>query len=76
MGYYDKYNLEKYDPGFYYDRYSYKPQKRVAGYLGQKFHEKKIQPNKYTSRQLNEECSLSGKLHWYNNNKSNFSKCR
>jgi len=40
-GYYDKYNLRQYDPQVYVDKYTYKPRKRIAGYLGQKLHGKK-----------------------------------
>ncbi len=44
-GYYDRYNLRRYDPDYLYEKYAkkytYKPRKRVAGYLGQKLHEKK-----------------------------------
>ncbi len=38
-GYYQQ--IKQYDPGYYFDKYKYKPRKRVAGYLGQKLHEKK-----------------------------------
>ncbi len=34
-------DIQQYDPGYYFDKYSYKPRKRIAGYLGQKLHEKK-----------------------------------
>ncbi len=38
-GYYDKYNLQQYDPDWYYKeyvgKYTYKPRKRLAGYAGQ-----------------------------------------
>ena len=41
-GYYDKYQLQRYDPDYLYEkhvkRYTYKPRKRVAGYLGQYIH--------------------------------------
>ncbi len=33
-GYYQKFNLQRYDPQVYVDKYTYKPRKRVAGYLG------------------------------------------
>ncbi len=35
-GLYSKYNLQQYDPQVYVDKYTYKPHKRVAGYLGKK----------------------------------------
>ncbi len=38
-GYYEQ--IKQYDPGYYIEKYTYKPHKRVAGYLGQKLHEKK-----------------------------------
>ncbi len=38
-GYYE--DLKRYDPGYYIEKYTYKPHKRIAGYLGQKFHAKK-----------------------------------
>ncbi len=41
-GVYQKYNLHRYDPDVFIKRYSYKPRKRVAGYLGQKLHKKKV----------------------------------
>ncbi len=39
FGYYDQ--IRKYDPGYYLDKYSYKPRKRIAGLVGQKLHAKK-----------------------------------
>ncbi len=41
MGYYQEYNLQRYDPQVYFDKYAYKPQKRVSGYLGKKIHKSK-----------------------------------
>ncbi len=33
-GYYE--DIKQYDPGYYQEKYKYKPVKRVAGYVGQK----------------------------------------
>ncbi len=38
-GYYDQ--IKQYDPGYYVEKYTYKPQKRLSGYLGQTIHKKK-----------------------------------
>ena len=38
-GYYE--NIKPYLPETYIDKYTYKPRKRIAGYLGQKLYEKK-----------------------------------
>ncbi len=52
-GYYQQYDLERYDPDVLYKKhvgkYTYKPRKRLAGYVGQKIYgfPKKI---KYSSR--------------------------
>ncbi len=49
---YAKYDLQRYDPDVLYEKhvgkYTYKPRKRLAGYVGQKIHEKK--KFKYSSR--------------------------
>ncbi len=42
-GIYDDYGLQQYDPGYYMEKYTYKPRKRVAGYLGQTLHAKSTQ---------------------------------
>ena len=39
LGYYE--DIKQYDPGYYFERYSYKPRKRLAGYAGQILHGKK-----------------------------------
>ncbi len=33
-------DIKQYDPGYYVEKYTYKPRKRIAGYLGQKLHSK------------------------------------
>ncbi len=39
FGYYK--DIQQYDPGYYFEKYSYKPYKRVTGYAGQILHAKK-----------------------------------
>ncbi len=66
-GYYE--DIKQYDPGYYFDKYTYKPQKRIAGYLGQKiygFPKKKRFRNNY---QFFQKCT--GWFHC-NDNHSNF----
>ncbi len=43
FGYYQE--IQKYDPGYYVQKYTYKPRKRLAGYLGQTVHSKKNASN-------------------------------
>jgi len=38
-GYYE--DIKKYDPGYYVEKYTYKPHKRIAGKLGQILHKSK-----------------------------------
>ncbi len=72
--YYGTYEqFKQYDPGYYADKYvkkyTYKPGKRVAGYLGQKLHEKKRRFFKTsTSRRFYEKCSRNSTKHWSNCN--------
>ncbi len=42
-GFYQEYNLQRYDPQVYVDKYTYKPHKRLTGYAGKILHKKKIQ---------------------------------
>ncbi len=67
-GYYS--DIEPYLPDKYVDKYTYKPNKRIAGYLGQTFHSKKNTSNykfgktrsqRYSSGNYNEFCSAFGK---------------
>ncbi len=62
-GQYDKY--KKYLPTYYEEKYTYKPQKRIAGYLGQKIYEKKSRFRSTTHRQYEERCG-NGKRHFNN----------
>ncbi len=64
MGWYDEYNLKQYDPGYYFDKYSYKPQKRVSGYLGKAFHAKKVR-NK-TGHKFHQAFYYSDRHTWNN----------
>ena len=43
-GYYE--SFKQYDPGYYIDKYTYKPHKRVAGYLGQVLHKRIRSPTR------------------------------
>ncbi len=67
-GYYDKYQLWRYDPDYLYQKhvrkYTYKPRKRVAGYLGQAFHAKKRIQTRY---QVYKKFSNCGSKYWNNN---------
>ncbi len=59
-GYYDKYNLQRYDPEVYIEKYRYKPLKRTAGYLGRALHAKTISQKKRIQRnQLDKERPFS-----------------
>ncbi len=49
-GYYDKYNLRRYDPEVYFEKYRYKPLKRTAGYLGRAIHARKTRSILRTKR--------------------------
>ncbi len=56
-GYYDKYDLRRFDPDYlhqkYVGKYTYKPRKRVAGYLGKALWQKKNLPyGKYGKTRL------------------------
>ncbi len=62
-GQYDKY--KKYIPSHYEEKYSYKPVKRVAGYLGKKVYAKKSRFQS-TSRRFNEKCQGNSTKHWNN----------
>ncbi len=68
FGHYNQ--IRKYDPGYYLDKYSYKPRKRIAGYLGQKIYESKTSSgnNKYRKTR-NRLCGR------YLNNKYEFHIC-
>ncbi len=66
--YWREYGLERYDPDYYLDKYTYKPRKRLAGYAGQKIHglpKKKF----FKTRQFYEK---SGKRPSWFNFRSNF----
>ncbi len=65
FGYYDQ--IRQYDPGYYIDKYTYKPRKRVAGYLGQKIYgfPKKIQ-YRTSSRQFYEELRYNKRRYDWN----------
>ncbi len=68
LGYYNQ--IRQYDPGYYLDKYSYKPRKRVAGYLGQKIYESKTSTrNNKFGKTRNRLCGRQ----W--NNKSEFHIC-
>ncbi len=55
MGYYK--DIEPYLPDKYVDKYTYKPHKRITGYLGQAFHAKKRkQSSTYQQYQKSDEC--------------------
>ncbi len=61
-GYYE--DIKQYDPGYYIDKYTYKPRKRVAGYLGQKLHEKKKKFRSSSRYQFYQErCGLNS-INW------------
>ncbi len=45
MGWYDEYDLQRFDPGYYVEKYTYKPQKRVSGYLGKAIHSQNANAN-------------------------------
>ncbi len=69
-GLYSKYNLQQYDPQVYVDKYTYKPHKRVAGYLGKKLWSKtktsnnkfrKTRRRRYTSVVCNNDGFLNSK---------------
>ncbi len=53
-GYYE--DFKQYDPGYYAEKYTYKPHKRVAGYLGQAFYKKKSRIQSKTCRLDEERC--------------------
>ncbi len=72
QGYYDKYDLKRYDPGYYHEKYVskyyYKPRKRLAGYLGQELYgtrkKKKLGVYKYRFQQKYSEffyCRCNGR---------------
>ncbi len=62
LGYYNQ--IRQYDPGFYFDRYSYKPRKRIAGYVGQKLWSKKI---RYAAgNQFDQKRCDRQRGNWYN----------
>ncbi len=64
-GYYE--DFKQYDPGYYFDKYSYKPQKRLAGYLGQKlWSQKKILRNASGNKLNQERSRFNGKYRNYN----------
>ncbi len=77
-GYYDKYKLERYDPEHYYDeyigKYTYKPRKRLAGYVGQKLHAKKSRSG--TKNKVYQKSSKldTGYWHWHKRAKYSYSK--
>ncbi len=58
-------DIKPYLPETYLKKYSYKPRKRVAGYLGQKFHAKK-KIFKFTSRKFQQKCSRYYSKCWNN----------
>ncbi len=68
FGYYEQY--KQYDPGYHFERfskkYTYKPRKRVAGYLGKALHESKTKTS--YSKQYK---TRSGCWNWHNFNKCN-----
>ncbi len=72
-GYYKQYNLERYDPDVLYKKhvgkYTYKPRKRVAGYVGQKIHEKKS--IKYSSRGFQQKLYGGNCIDRYHNSNHN-----
>ncbi len=63
-GYYK--DIEPYLPDRYIEKYTYKPHKRVTGYLGQTFHSKKTVFKSTQSRRFNEECSRDSGLYRHN----------
>ncbi len=70
-GYYDKYKLWRYDPEALYEKhaqkYTYKPGKRVAGYLGQKIYGfPKKKRFVAASCKIHEKRSLCGEFHGNN----------
>ncbi len=72
-GYYNEYQLWRYDPDYLYQKhvgkYTYKPRKRVAGYLGKALHGQTKQRPKFTSRKQYEEYHTT--FGW-----SQWNKCR
>ncbi len=61
---------QEYDPGYYMEKYTYKPRKRVAGYLGQKLHAKKVRKTYYQYRK-----TYCGKTGYTNFNKFGITRC-
>ncbi len=54
-GYYQ--DVEPYLPDKYVDKYTYKPHKRITGYLGQAFHKKKTSnASSYQQYKKSDEC--------------------
>ncbi len=62
-GKYEEY--KKYIPSYYEEKYTYKPHKRIAGYLGQTFHSKKKRFGTTSYRQY-EKCQGNSPKHWNN----------
>ncbi len=76
-GYYEEF--KQYDPGYYYEtyveKYKYAPRKRIAGYLGQKLHEKKPEKQSGFSYQFQQKRGqqLYSRDSW---NKNKYPHCR
>ncbi len=66
--------IKQYDPGYYIEKYTYKPRKRIAGYLGQKLHEKKQKSFKSPSRRLYQKQFHN--CFWTNENFSRHDNCK
>ena len=76
-GIYDKYNLRQYDPGYYFEKYSYKPRKRIAGKLGQELQKRFRTPKRrYVTKRYQQYQKQSYDSCWNNWNKSGFTSCK
>ncbi len=54
FGYYK--DIEPYLPDKYIDKYTYKPHKRIAGYLGQTFHSQKNKRYGFKTNYFKQKC--------------------
>ncbi len=68
LGYYE--DIKQYDPGYHLerfrDKYSYKPRKRLAGYLGQAIHAKKKKFSSAHSKFYYQQAYNQYNFRWYN----------
>ncbi len=71
-GYYEQF--KQYDPGYYVEKYTYKPQKRLSGYLGQTIHKSKTSTSYNKFRKTHSGFSRDTKCHKHGffNSKSSY----